>query len=115
MKSNSFNDSNDYLPSPSGQRSEMPPKTPPAHPLGPYAPRPCGNMMANAADEAWLPSPSGQLPNMAYGSNKNQDNMAHSAPAEKGNSTDEVALPMPNGQYRGTPNVGSGSKDSGPR
>lgn len=94
-------ESADYLPSDSGQNTSMPPKQGPGHPLGPFAPRPCGNMVATAPDEQWLPSPTGQLPSAGgYASSPGPDTRPASVP--KGNSTDEAWLPMPDGQYGST-------------
>lgn len=99
--SNSFVESNEYLASPDGQRSGMPPKVGPGHPLGPYAPRPCGSMVATAPDEAWLPSPDGQRPGGAgYASSPAPETRSVQVP--KGNSTDETHLPSPDGQYGST-------------
>jgi hypothetical protein len=118
MKSNNFVESNEYMPSPSGQNTSMPPKTPPAHPLGPYAPRPVGSMVANADDYCWMPSPSGQIPQSTNWQGKGNAPVSpdsRPAPTAKGTGPDEVALPTPSGQYPHGKAQMMGGRDSGPR
>lgn len=91
--SNSFVESNEYLPSPDGQRSGMPSKSGPGHPLGPYAPKPVGSIVATAPDNRWLANEDGSgAGGKGIGSSANQGGKA--APAPKGQSED-VTHQMP--------------------
>lgn len=88
-----------WLPNDDGQNQGMPKNIGAAHPLGPYAPRSLGRVVATAPDEQWLPSPDGQHPHAGQSSGSNPQDACKPAPPQKGVARDEEFLPSPSGQY----------------